>query len=394
MIENIKIPIAMQLRVDDVGWHNGADERFKGQPSRSGIPRHHHINDYKILHEIGKGLNMKISCSLVLGEWDKDNILRGEPHMTFNEDGWDRKSEIDYDYAEKAFEILETSEYLDYTMHGVLHGYYHKSKQITEAEFYPPKYDAEKDEYIKGTNGCMPDDEFRRHFELFYKIYNSWGFKKRIKAFASPCGCRGSLEENEGYANVMKEYGIYCWQNGWGALGDKRAGVTGGVICMRAPFDITEWDAYDVDPDYVKIDTGKNPAHICADFCSHWTNYIRWYPEKDLEYLPKWIAYFERQAETFGAMLSRDVEFAASQALYSQFAKVDTCDNKYVIDLSEVDGKGAVAKKNEFYVSLKNGTVPKECIGGKISEYEAKKEFKTYKIERENSDKIEIILQN
>ena len=47
-----------------------------------------------------------------------------------------------------------------------------------------------------------------------------------------------------------------------------------------------------------------------------------------------------------------------------------------------------MALKKEFYVSLKNGVVPKGCIGGKISEYETKKEFKTYKIEREESDKI------
>ena len=99
MKEQIRIPVALQLVVDDVGWHNGADERHLGRPSRSGLPRMHDPLDYEALNEIGRGLNMKILCSLVLGEWDKDNLLRGVPHVTYNEAGWDRASEIDMDYA-------------------------------------------------------------------------------------------------------------------------------------------------------------------------------------------------------------------------------------------------------------------------------------------------------
>ena len=77
MQDSIRIPVAFCLRVDDVGWHNGADDRYSSRPSRTGIPRKHVPADYRALHELGKALNMKISCSLVLGEWDKDNVLRG-----------------------------------------------------------------------------------------------------------------------------------------------------------------------------------------------------------------------------------------------------------------------------------------------------------------------------
>ena len=64
--ENVKIPFALQLCLDDVAWQNGADLRFKGQASRSGIPRYHQPEDYRILEEIGKAINMKIVCPLCL----------------------------------------------------------------------------------------------------------------------------------------------------------------------------------------------------------------------------------------------------------------------------------------------------------------------------------------
>ena len=187
----IKIPVAMQIRVDDVGWHNGSDDRFMNRPSRTGMPRKHHVLDYPVLNEIGKALDMKICASLVIGEWDKDNILRGEPHVTYDVDGWDRASEIDMKYATKAFEQLESSEYITYTMHGILHGYYDDGVLITEKQYNPFEYDAERGIYIDGKHTWMFSSEFERHIELFFKIYDSWGFKKKVKAFACPCGCWG-----------------------------------------------------------------------------------------------------------------------------------------------------------------------------------------------------------
>ena len=137
MKNSIRIPVAFQIRVDDVGWHNGADERFKNRPSRSGFPRMHHKLDYEVLAKIGEGLGMKIGCALVLGEWDKNNILRGVPHVTYDVDGWDRASEIDIEYCRECMEVMENSEFIEYTLHGLLHGYYDDGKIVTEKQYYP-----------------------------------------------------------------------------------------------------------------------------------------------------------------------------------------------------------------------------------------------------------------
>ena len=78
MMNNVKIPVALQFCFDDVGWDNGRDLRALGMASRSGIPRRHAIEDYKMLHEFGKALGQKIWAPLCLADWDKDNLLRGQ----------------------------------------------------------------------------------------------------------------------------------------------------------------------------------------------------------------------------------------------------------------------------------------------------------------------------
>ena len=109
-----------------------------------------------------------------------------------------------------------------------------------------------------------------------------------------------------------------------------------------------------------------------------------------MEYLPKWVNYFNRQAEVFGTMMAKDVLFAASQAVYNRFAKVDFIDGKYVIDLAEVDKQNAHALKNEFYASFKTRELPTACEGGTLSLYETKKNFVTYKIERNGAGKVTV----
>ena len=41
MLNKIKIPVAIQITIDDLGWHDGRDYTNIGKASRSGIPRDH-----------------------------------------------------------------------------------------------------------------------------------------------------------------------------------------------------------------------------------------------------------------------------------------------------------------------------------------------------------------
>ena len=391
MKDKIIIPVAAQIRLDDVAWHNGFDDRYCSRPSRTGLPRLHHALDYPVIHELGKAFGMQINCAIVLGEWDKDNILRGEKYLTWDPDGWDRASEMDMAYHEKAFEALEGSEYISYTVHGVLHGHYDNGLQVTEREFYTRKRDPVTGAYTNELT-WFPDSEFRRHLDFFFKLYDSWGFKKPVNSFSCGNGNIGSQfdEGNIRYAGILKEYGIDIWPNGWVDMVDDTSAVIDGIVALSSKGKKIPWNAYDVDPDYLELFNDETARR--TDFGIHWPNLLRWNPEKNMEYLPKWVNFFNRQAEVFGTILSKNNVFAASQAVYSRYATLSFVNNKCIIDLSDVDAQKARALKNEFYISFKNGVTPKNITGGTICEYETKKAFKTYKITRDGSNKVVIAL--
>ena len=106
---NIVIPVGVGIRVDDAGWLRGHDERVLNRPCRSALPRLHTPDDYRVLHEIGKGLGVKVLCNLVIGDWDIKNRLRGVPHVTWDEKGWDAAALIakDRPFFEETFKFFK-----------------------------------------------------------------------------------------------------------------------------------------------------------------------------------------------------------------------------------------------------------------------------------------------
>ena len=385
----IKIPVAIQVRVDDVGWHRGADGRAFSGPARTGMPRDPVVEDYKVLNELGKAIDMKICCSIPLAEWDKENVLRGVPHITPYPDKWDRASEINMSYAEACMEALESGGFLDYTCHGLYHAHFDEGKHISGREFYPPVYD-EANQCYSSEEAQLPIEEFERHIELYFKIYNAWGFQKKIESFTSPAGCIGTPQDNEAYCSVLRKYGIYYWNNSWHQFKDT-VDAASGVICASGLM-LLHWAAYDVDPDLLPDAVNQNGEPEKTDFGFHWPNFLRFHPEHNMERLPKWVDYFNRQSEIFGLMLAKDVGFANSQALYNRFADIRFEEGKCIIDFAEVDNKGAVGLKNEFYISFQNGVTPKGCVNGKLELYQTKKAFQTYKVTRNDTKPIAIEL--
>ena len=70
MEASVKIPLAYQVVMDDIGWFHGSDDRHLGMPSRSGMTRDHLAEDYLVINEIGKRINQRICGAFVIGEWD------------------------------------------------------------------------------------------------------------------------------------------------------------------------------------------------------------------------------------------------------------------------------------------------------------------------------------
>lgn len=381
------LPIALQVCLDDIAWHKGNDDRTIGKPSRSGIPRMHAPEDYYAVNEVGRAINMKILGPLCLGEWDRDNLLRGEIGISYNPHNWDRKNEIDYDMAAKYFEAAESSEYIEYAVHGLLHGQYDENgKQINEQEYF---INVIRDG-VK-TTVPIPMDDLKRRLDLFFKIYDTWGFKQKIRTIVSPGGVAStaSFDDLFPFAEEFKKRGLVYWTNGWYQIKGAHH-FLGGVMCMRETGGgMVPWNAYDYDPEMLAdiaptaIETGRSV------FGMHWPNFIRFNPKKYMDHVSEWVDYFNRQAEYFGCMLSRDIAFAANQEIHARYAKVECGKDRCTVDLSSVSSV-EFDVEGVFYISLERGYTPRECVGGVTTLYESHGKFDTYRVEY-SSNKVEII---
>ena len=387
MLEKIKIPVALQISFDDLGWHDGRDYTSVGGASRSGIPRDHVLADYKMMNELGRALNQKILGKLCLADWDKDNFLKGEIGITDNPVNWDRANTIDMEYAKACFEEIENSEYLEYCVHSVMHGRYDENgKIITERELF------DKDE--NGEWYPLSNEEIDRRLNLFFKIFNSWGFQQKPKMFGSPCGVpeKRSGEELAGLNAVLYKYGIRYFETFWAHFHTYEENVAYPVKYISSNRRIAiamDWDVYDVDIKSLPDVISPGEKNLCGILGLHWTNFLRLDPEENLKFIPEWVDYFERQSQIFGAMISRDFEFSAIQQFYYHFTDIDYRDGAYIIDVSRLLKQNFDSIKNEFFISLLNGTEPKGIKGGEIELYEEKRDFKTYKITY-TCDRIEI----
>ena len=382
---SITLPYAIGIRVDDVGWRNGADDRWCGRPSRSGIPRLHHPSDAAVINEIGRGLGTKILCALVLGDWDVKNRLRGVPHVTWDEEGWDAASLIEKDRAffEETKDILDGGEYLELAVHGLQHGYYENGKQVHERFLYPFLRKNEKGVLVAEP---LPAPELDRMLELFFAIYNDWGFKKKICAsWQVGNACYGTPDDdyNREFSRILNRYGIGAWQ--WGGWPEDVM-VREGMIYLNSTLGSVTWDAYGVDPKILHnyFEAGRRPG-LVPNIRSHLANYIRFQPEKNFEYVPDWIDYFKRITSPFGAMLARDNEESASQAVYARYSAVDRIDGGYRIDLSGVDAVRTFLVEDHFYIALRERRIPSSCTGGSLSVHAVRDDHTIYRIERDGS---------
>lgn len=378
MLEKIKIPVALQITIDDLGWHDGRDYTNIGKASRSGLPRDHAVEDYTVVNELGRALNQKILGLLCLVDWDKDNCLRGEVGITHDPYGWDRASEIDMEYARACFDELEKSEYIEYGLHTVSHGRYAEDgSRISEREI------VEKNE--EGEWRPVSPEDLDRRLKLFFKIYDSWGFKQKLTVYGETCSTPENLtvEDLSKLNEVLYRHGLRYWRTHWTYFHDKREVLSCPVkftSMNRRVAIAVEWDAYDLDVSTVPDVMLSGERNLWPCLVLHWTNFLRLDPKENMDHLDKWVDYFKRQSEIFGLMISRDFEFYFSQQMYYQFALVEERDDRICIDLSEMPELPKDILKNEFYVSLANGTEPKDIEGGEIELYEEKLSFKTYRI--------------
>lgn len=377
-MENMIIPVAIQICLDDVAWDLGTDMRVSGGQSRTGIPRFHEMEDYEAVEMLGRALNQKILCAMCVMDWDKNNLLRGTKGLIHNPNTWDRAAAIDIPKMERFAQFLHESRYMEIALHGVSHGAYtDEGKRIHESEFFRHKD-------IYGLDRSLPLEkwDFDRRMELFFKIYNSWDFGKRVRTFVAPGGtCGTATEDLRPLAGWLRGVGIEYWYD---SFSEKQSDIFSleGLPCLHASYKSPKspkWDMYDFDPIDLLPPFHEEGKAGSAGYGMHWPNILRFNPKKNLDCVSLWIEFFRREAEKFGTMIARDIAFATEQGFYHYFTKTERMADGYRFDLSEARAQMG-GKKAPLYISVRNGLCPKAENGIALSLYEEKENFKTYEI--------------
>ena len=170
MKDFVKIPVGLILEMDDVGWIDGRDLRAEGKASRSGLDRNHVIEDYVHLKNLTKTIGKNVAAAIVVADWDKENVLRGEVGITHDPEGWDQASKLDVEAHQKCLEVLDEAG-VDYMLHGVLHGRYDENgKCVSECEHLETIGDPRSKNL---TRFLASEEDLRRRLDLFFKIYKS-----------------------------------------------------------------------------------------------------------------------------------------------------------------------------------------------------------------------------
>ena len=337
---NFIIPEALQIDMDDMGWFCGTDDRPNGGPSRTGIPRQHTVADYEAVNELGRRLNMKINCALVIGEWDPDNRLRKIPYLSKYGEDWNNAAYFDRALANECAEVLNQSQHINLCVHGILHGYYRSGLDSHDiSDFY---YRINKKLF------SVPQNEIRARLDAFFDLIEYHGIKKHIHTMIPPSF---AYQWND-LSYVLKEYGIQyvgtifssmkCQEN------EEKPFTVGieksGMITYDRHSNPIPWDSFGGDYETMPLLSGL--------IGTHWPNFLHECPERNMETVIRAEAYFKRCGNRFGAVISRDVALFVTQAMYRRYAKASEENGVFTIDISSVpviDGMNTC-----FYVNTKH----------------------------------------
>lgn len=356
------IPRPLHIVMDDLGWFCARDERSSGGPSRTGVTRKHSYKDYLAVNELGKRLGMKITCAFVVGEWDDDNRLKDIKSLSKYGENWDNAHYFDKDEMKRCVDAINGSDYIDFAIHGLLHGYYAEGVDNTdESDYY---YKINKKQYT------VPEDEIRRRLTAFLDVVRHHGITKKINTFVPP----SFTYKWDDVSEILKDYGIDYVSTIFDKMefdGRKPSSVgieKCGIVNVDRNNNCVQWNEY--------FSNLHKHGEKTGVFGVHWPNALHEDADRSIEVVDEWVKYFEKCSQKFGIILSKDIKFCASQLMFAEYAKITEDRGITIVDISDVPKTELT--DFEFYISSKE---PLESfVGCTFEDYEQKDGFWTYKI--------------
>jgi len=337
----VKIPMPIQVVIDDVGWWSGEDGSLRQEPYRTGIMRNHVPADYRAIAELGSILGIRPQAAMILCEWDKHNILRKLPDSTWMGEKWDNSKWVG-PWLEEAAEIININrKNFEITLHGLGHEYWINGV-FTRAEW------ATKDGVMR------PKEQVEKHLDFYHEILNQNKLGEFPSSFVPTAFCHafGKSQGNDiSIAELLKKRGINYINTPFSSMANSESvsnkyfGFDSGVITVDRGEDLLDWNMIGVTP------KGAIKGPVCG---LHWPNLLHSDPDRNSESVNEWVKLLKPYSKNVETMLAPDSEKFRVQLAHFGCTEVKINENKIELDFTNTDLLPVSYFKDEFYIKLKS----------------------------------------
>jgi len=331
----IIFPRPFAVAIDDLGWNLGNNEGYDDLqgPYRIGIERRMDINDYKCIVSVAKELNIRLQALFIMGEMDRENVLKKYPTTNPNGVNWDNSLNVNNEQLEIMEFVKQNSSYLEFGLHGVLHEYWTEENKRSRAEWYNID-----------DNRPWPEEKIDNHIMCFKEILGQYGLSEAEghsfpESFV-PCAYSYHWNPDGEFSTgvVLKKEGVKYANTLFQEVselnppkGQNAGGIDHGLLVINRINYGNDWYAYSALPT-VPID--EQESDIIE---THWSN---WLAQDDFlqdETNKKWVEYFRMVQQQDERYIAKNTEQFYAQWLYKKYTLVtDQGNGKVKIDNSNM----------------------------------------------------------
>ena len=355
----VTLPMPVLVVVEDVGWWRGEDGSHLGQPYRNRFPRSHCPDDYRALARLGRGLGMRVPVGMVLGEWDRDNILAEVPGATWQGQGWDNQGNVGPHLDQAAACLRDNGRWLELACHGLCHEFWQQGA-MSRSEFHDEE-------------GRLRDEAVvRRHLAAYDDLLRGNGLPSAPRLFLPPAlnhgfGGRPSMQAllaDFGYRFVVTRFAR--------------------MRCQMPPQ--TPWCAWEHGVRLLERGLAPVPWHEvaaapCWDFSGpvlplHWGNLLHPEPQKNGAVVDAWVEMLLRATRGPERLLVPDLQACWDQCVVWSLGSLTDQGGKVVVDLRRAWEVPGFSGSFSLSVSAQKGSnpgqgpcrvIPLRCRGAEVA---------------------------
>jgi hypothetical protein len=338
---SVFVPMPIQIVIDDVGWWSGEDGHERQQPYRTGINRNHFPADYQAIVDLGKKLDVRPQAATILCEWDRGNILRNVPTITWMREKWDNSKWVGPWLDEAAAIIRSNQNHYELTMHGVGHEYW-QDENMTRAE------------WADSFGTMRPLDQVELHLDYFEKLLHQNQLGPFPTSFVPTAFLHGfglTGDHQISMAEVVNKRGINYintpFNNMYNAKGAQFGlfGVDSGVITVDRGEDLLHWD-----------DFGKKPSGVLTGpTCGlHWPNLLHEDPNRNSEIVDAWVEHLKPYNDNLETLLAKNSLSFRNQLVHHVCTKAEVFENEINIDFLETNKLSAQLSNNQLTIKIES----------------------------------------